>query len=146
MLATLSAVCIGMHQLAAWEFRGLAFLCSFHHCVISNNIHKLAVQFSSSLFRDLLFVEFTVNFTPLCTLLHPQDQGILKFCVLRREQEYLSTILLNADCICFFTPAVLIFGLCTGTECALVLFGSSCANVWAISTAVLIFGQIAQLC
>ena len=31
----------------------------------------------------------------------------------------------------FFAPAVLIFGLCTRTGCALVLiFGSSCANVW----------------
>ena len=30
-----------------------------------------------------------------------------------------------------FLPAVLIFGLCTRTGCALVLiFGSSCANVW----------------
>ena len=113
MFATLSAACIGMHQLPAWEFRGLAFLCSFHHCVISKNIHKLAVQFSSSLFRDLLFVEFTVNFTPLCTLLHPQDQGILKFCVLRREQEYLSTILFNADCLCYF-------------------FCACCANFWSV--------------
>ena len=48
---------------------------------------------------------------------------------------------------------MLIIGLCTGTECAFVLFGSSCANVWAISTAVLSFGPlalctllIAQLC
>ena len=47
----------------------------------------------------------------------------------------------------FLAPAVLIFGLCTRTGCALVLiFGSSCANVWAISTVVLSFGQIAQLC
>ena len=55
----------------------------------------------------------------------------------------------------FFAPAVLIFGLCTRTGCALVLiFGSICAQtVWAINTAVLSFGQlalctllIAQLC
>ena len=33
--------------------------------------------------------------------------------------------------VLFFAPVVLIFGLCTRTGCALVLiFGSSCANVW----------------
>ena len=42
----------------------------------------------------------------------------------------------------FFAPAVLIFGLCTRTGCALVLiFGSSCANVWPKQ-----FGQLTQLC
>ena len=42
----------------------------------------------------------------------------------------------------FFAPAVLIFGLCTRTGCAVVLiFGSSCANVWPKQ-----FGQLTQLC
>ena len=42
----------------------------------------------------------------------------------------------------FFAPAVLIFGLCMRTGCALVLiFGSSCANVWPKQ-----FGQLTQLC
>ena len=34
-------LCVWMHQEAAWEFRGLALLCSFHHCVTLSNIHKL---------------------------------------------------------------------------------------------------------
>ena len=42
----------------------------------------------------------------------------------------------------FFAPAVQIFGLCTHTGCAMVLiFGSSCANVWPKQ-----FGQLTQLC
>ena len=44
--------------------------------------------------------------------------------------------------VLFFAPAVLIFGLCTRTGCALVLIvGSSCANVWPKQ-----FGQLTQLC
>ena len=44
----------------------------------------------------------------------------------------------------FFAHAVLIFYPCMRAGCALVLiFGSSCANVWAISTAVLSFGRLA---
>ena len=40
---------------------------------------------------------------------------------------------------------MLIFGLCTRTGCALVLiFGYRRANVWAISTAVLSFGHVAN--
>ena len=46
-----------------------------------------------------------------------------------------------------FLPAVLIFGLCTRTECALALIlSSTCDNVWAISTAVLSFNQMPQFC
>ena len=42
----------------------------------------------------------------------------------------------------FFAPTVLFFGLCTRSGCALVLiFGSSCANVWPKQ-----FGQLTQLC
>ena len=38
------AACIWMHQLAAlWEFGGVALLCSFHHCVISNT-HEPVVR------------------------------------------------------------------------------------------------------
>ena len=39
LTALLGVPCIWMHQLPAWEFRGLALLCSFHRCVISNT-HK----------------------------------------------------------------------------------------------------------
>ena len=45
--------------------------------------------------------------------------------------------------VLFFAPTVLIFCLCTRTGCALVLiFGSSCAYVWVISTDVLSFGRL----
>ena len=44
--------------------------------------------------------------------------------------------------VLFFASAVLIFGLCTRTGCELVLiFDSSCANVWPKQ-----FGQLTQLC
>ena len=55
---------------------------------------------------------------------------------IRKVVSAVSTLML------FFAPAVLIFGLCMRTGCALVLiFGSSCANVWPKQ-----FGQLTQLC
>ena len=49
---------------------------------------------------------------------------------LRRLPEILKVVNAVNKFVLFFAPAVLIFGLCTCTGCALVLiFGSRCANV-----------------
>ena len=58
------------------------------------------------------------------------------------ETEILKVVSAVNTLVLFFAPAVLIFGLCTLTGCELVLiFGSSCANVWPKQ-----FGQLTQLC
>ena len=57
------------------------------------------------------------------------------------RQKAVSTLVLF-----FFAPGVLLFGLCLRTACAaqgVHFFGSSCANVLAISTDVLSFGRLA---
>ena len=61
--------------------------------------------------------------------------------MLHQNAEILKVVSEVNTLVLFFAPAVLIFGLCTHTGCALVLIlGSRCANVWAISTDVLSFG------
>ena len=64
------------------------------------------------------------------------DDGLVLVAEILKVVSAVNTLVL------FFAPAVLIFGLCTCTGCALVLiFGSSCANVWPKQ-----FGQLTQLC
>ena len=41
VLALVCFVCGCIKRRHVWEFRGLALLCSFHHCVTLSNIHKL---------------------------------------------------------------------------------------------------------
>ena len=64
------------------------------------------------------------------------DDGLVLVAEILKVVSAVNTLVL------FFAPAVLIFGLCTRTGCELVLiFGSSCANVWPKQ-----FGQLTQLC